>query len=303
MRSPQIKIIALITLWLTIILFQAAWMTEEFRLSHGEQRLQEEQIERGTRLYAENCVICHGAGGQGVVGPPLNRPEWREGTDIEIEATEDMLRRTLTRGRGGPTETTWTFQPDGTIESHTAMPAFGRENDGPFNEAQIEDLIVLLMQGSFGPVSRHIPDTINRVVQVDRDTGETARRAVEGRDLPEAVGVSQDVNDRGRDLIIERGCLSCHLFGDFGGWVGPNLTNVGEWTTSEFLDAWLSDPTAVENRLPSVWWGNNLRKEIIADTDGIHRTQMPRPIQDLGATEEELAILVEYLSGLRRDGR
>ncbi len=37
-------------------------------------------------------------------------------------------------------------------------------------------------------------------------------------------------------------CQSCHTIGSTGGYVGPNLSNVGNWVTPAWLEAWLKDP-------------------------------------------------------------
>ncbi len=40
-------------------------------------------------------------------------------------------------------------------------------------------------------------------------------------------------------------CQSCHTIGSAGGYVGPNLTNVGYWMTPAWIEAWLKDPQAL----------------------------------------------------------
>lgn len=273
-------------------------------MAKGSERLQETQAARGAVLYAENCVICHGPIGEGVVGPPLARAEWKEGTPLEMEATADFLTRTIARGRGGRADTTWIHNPDGTIESHTAMPVFGKENGGPFNEQQVEDLVVFLTSGSFSAVGRALPVGVlsKAVPKPDPDNpGETimVNVALEPSDLPLAVGVSDAVNDRGRELMLTRTCITCHVIGDYGRPYGPNLADTGNWTTPEFLREWLTDTENVVNRTPTIWWGNNERKEIITDSMGAHRTLMPNPLKSMGATPEDIEIIIEYLSGLR----
>lgn len=37
-------------------------------------------------------------------------------------------------------------------------------------------------------------------------------------------------------------CRSCHTIGSSGGYVGPNLSNVGNWMKPEWVEAWLRDP-------------------------------------------------------------
>lgn len=40
-------------------------------------------------------------------------------------------------------------------------------------------------------------------------------------------------------------CQSCHTIGSGGGYVGPNLTNVGNWITPAWTVAWLKNPQAL----------------------------------------------------------
>ncbi|MBZ5563152.1 MAG: cytochrome c, partial [Acidobacteriia bacterium] len=37
-------------------------------------------------------------------------------------------------------------------------------------------------------------------------------------------------------------CQACHTIGSTGGYVGPNLSNAGNWITPAWLEAWLRDP-------------------------------------------------------------
>jgi len=40
-------------------------------------------------------------------------------------------------------------------------------------------------------------------------------------------------------------CQSCHTIGGTGGYVGPNLSNAGNWLTPAWLEAWLKNPQAL----------------------------------------------------------
>jgi len=40
-------------------------------------------------------------------------------------------------------------------------------------------------------------------------------------------------------------CQSCHTIGSAGGYVGPNLNNVGNWMKPEWIEAWLRDPQSM----------------------------------------------------------
>ena len=40
-------------------------------------------------------------------------------------------------------------------------------------------------------------------------------------------------------------CQSCHTIGSTGGYVGPNLSNVGNWMKAEWMEAWLRNPQSL----------------------------------------------------------
>ena len=40
-------------------------------------------------------------------------------------------------------------------------------------------------------------------------------------------------------------CQSCHTIGSSGGYVGPNLSNVGVWMNAAWIEEWLKDPQAL----------------------------------------------------------
>lgn len=77
----------------------------------------------GSRLYHENCVACHGEGGGGGVGMPLNLP------DFLAVASDDYLRATVRNGRPG-----------------RVMPAFPRLDD-----TQVDAIITYLRSLSSEP--------------------------------------------------------------------------------------------------------------------------------------------------------
>ncbi len=87
----------------------------------------EESVERGALLFANNCRTCHGNAGEGGVGPPLSRDEFRNQDPIVLANNRNMIRRTVTCGRAG-----------------TAMPTWGQEAGGPLNSVQIEHIVDFL---------------------------------------------------------------------------------------------------------------------------------------------------------------
>jgi cbb3-type cytochrome oxidase cytochrome c subunit len=50
----------------------------------------------------------------------------------------------------------------------------------------------------------------------------------------------------GRQLYeVKYQCQSCHTIGSTGGYVGPNLSNVGNWMNAAWIEAWLKDPQSL----------------------------------------------------------
>jgi cbb3-type cytochrome oxidase cytochrome c subunit len=70
-------------------------------------------------------------------------------------------------------------------------------------------------------------------------------------------------------------CQSCHTIGSSGGYVGPNLSNVGNWMNPAWIEEWLKDP-----------------QSLVPDS-----IEPPRSL-----TDEERVELTAYLMTLRQAG-
>jgi mono/diheme cytochrome c family protein len=77
--------------------------------------------ERGVGVYAVYCVSCHGADGEGGLGPALARPWYGLRPDLTI-------RSAIQRGVPG-----------------SIMPAWSDTTGGPLTDEQIDDLVALLL--------------------------------------------------------------------------------------------------------------------------------------------------------------
>jgi cytochrome c2 len=53
---------------------------------------------------------------------------------------------------------------------------------------------------------------------------------------------AQDAAIRGQRLYEKLGCRGCHIIGQIGGYVGPDLSNSGQRLDPGWVEAWLSDP-------------------------------------------------------------
>lgn len=112
------KVLIGLALTLIIIAFiPLYWAAEPGRQGAAKARQTAEAAVRGAGLYSLNCTLCHGAAGEGKIGPAL------KGTRLEA----NILEKVISRGRSG-----------------TAMPAWAEEDGGPLKRHQIQDLVVFI---------------------------------------------------------------------------------------------------------------------------------------------------------------
>ncbi len=79
--------------------------------------------------------------------------------------------------------------------------------------------------------------------------------------------------DRGKGLFEEKGCISCHILGKGGGYVGPQLNSVGNRLKPGWIFKWLLNPQR-------------------------YKPDTPEP--NHGFSEDEARALSAYLSGLKQ---
>jgi len=84
---------------------------------------------RGAQLFQQNCVVCHGARGEGRVGANLARP-------LASAFPAALIKQTVSEGVRGST-----------------MPAWAKANGGPLTDQQIDDVtaFVVAMQKTTAP--------------------------------------------------------------------------------------------------------------------------------------------------------
>lgn len=315
--------------WLIIVLIGAYFSLEGWRMGQAEEGHTARDVAMGLRIYAQNCVVCHGPLGEGVVGPPLNREEFRV-HPAEDRETYELLARTVRNGRPGSATPHWVRLPNGEWASYTAMPTWGIENGGPLNEQEIRAVATFMMLGDWHAVSAQIPAP----TLPEPGAPEAAWMAK----MPDGVGLTAAQNAAGKRVFVEKGCATCHTLGSLGGRTGPDLTKLGSWGVSPaFLREWIKNPAAVENRAP-VYWSNYSGPLLTApevtrgtgeaapgrqQAGGATSSQAggrdaapggglgpeiempaalplgPTQMPSLGLTEQELDVLVTYLSRLR----
>jgi cbb3-type cytochrome c oxidase subunit III len=117
-------LIGFILTFIIVIFVPVYWAMEPGRQEAARIRQQTEAVERGAATYSSVCANCHGAQGEGMVGPAL------KGTSLD----DDALAKIIVRGIPG-----------------TAMTAWGDEDGGPLKSHQIDDLVNFIKHWESAP--------------------------------------------------------------------------------------------------------------------------------------------------------
>jgi mono/diheme cytochrome c family protein len=213
------------------------FLVEPMRLQAASESQEVVSMRRGVENYASLCYTCHGQDGRGAtvpaegpprVAPPLNRPDLRPTDPDEQKRVQDLLFRTIARGR-----------------PNTPMPAWSRLEGGPLLEENIRELVLMIMNGEdpismveggqqggvFAPITPQKTRTAPVWEQVSHVVEEKiAHGSPTPIPLPErpAIPLSPEAE---RGLAYWRGegaCLGCHVIAGMGGGsTGPELSNIG----------------------------------------------------------------------------
>jgi len=245
------------------------WLFDGQRAHAAAQRQREESIARGTQLFGQYCAQCHGPVGEGIIGPPLNRPTFREGDPEQLASAADVIRKAVSRGRPGTTIPSFMVRADGALISRTAMPAWLVDEGGALTAQQIDDLVNFIQHGRWEDVLAYTgaPDLAGIFIR--------------------PTTLPPDIAAKGEMLLRSKGCLSCHLIGNAGGRVGPDLTYIGRRRDADYLRTWLKAPVDVKGRGPTVW------------SSDAEIPMNPAWMPTIPMTDEEREILVTFLAALK----
>jgi Cytochrome c. len=136
-QSSNARWVGFLAVVVVILFITVYWFYELAPLGFGQARLDSEAgaqqvtvVERGYNLYEANCARCHGANGEGGIGPALNRQD-----KLYAHLSVDYLNNMMISGGRYACGNANSLMP---IWSSQGRPG------GPLNYVQIEDLIAFI---------------------------------------------------------------------------------------------------------------------------------------------------------------
>lgn len=108
--------------FLSVFVVSLVW----FSASMAQDGTDEEKLEQGARLYADNCAVCHGPNGEGRVGANISKDWPSIRPDLVVESI-------IINGVPG-----------------SVMPAWSQENGGPLTQDQIDALVYYILSWQTG---------------------------------------------------------------------------------------------------------------------------------------------------------
>jgi cytochrome c2/cytochrome c553 len=217
------KIIAIVAMIAALaLLFLGYGFREPARQVSAQEQQLDISIGRGINTFTTLCFPCHGEKGQGAVvpdvtperlAPPLNRPDLRPTDSDERTKRYDFIFKTIQRGRPG-----------------TPMPTWGQIDGGSLLDEQVNELTLMILngdrqvnfEGKTATPWEHTADLVNEHVAQGLAT---LPKQPEVTSLP----FYQQLNpqeQQGVQVILQRGCGSCHTIPNIpgaSGTIGPNL--------------------------------------------------------------------------------
>lgn len=189
--TSTMRWLALLGTGMIVAALGIAILREPTRQADATENLDQTMLTEGIDLYAQNCVACHGANGEGIASyPPLT-------TAVTME--EQTLYNTIARGR-----------------YNTAMAAFGTDEGGILTMMQVESLVVMLRANTWETVAARVatlgltPPEI-AVAEIPEETLALVAS------LPNGSALSTGLT------IYAENCAACHGANGEGSTIAPAL--------------------------------------------------------------------------------
>ncbi len=133
--TKKLSLLGLLGTLLIVAAFGIAILREPARQAEAADDIRITAVAEGLDLYATNCVVCHGASGEGMAAYPSLDSEGVRAMDAED------LFRTIERGR-----------------YNTAMAAYGSAEGGIFTDMQVRSLVTLIQEAPWDAVAAHVDE-------------------------------------------------------------------------------------------------------------------------------------------------
>lgn len=189
--TRQMSWIALIGTLMIVAGLGLALINEPARQAAAAESLHMAMVAEGTDLYAQNCVACHGASGEGIAAyPPLTNA-------VAMDA--QLIYNTIERGR-----------------YNTAMAAFGVDEGGILTAMQIDSLVVALQADTWNTVAARVaelgltPPQIT-VAEIPAETYALVETMANGAVLSQGL------------TVYAENCAACHGANGEGSTLAPAL--------------------------------------------------------------------------------
>lgn len=192
--TRELHFMGLLGMGIILITLGIAVMREDSRQAEVAFRQREDAVILAAGIYAENCVACHGASGEGIAAnPPLD-------SDAVRTIDERTLYNTIARGR-----------------YDTTMAAFSTEEGGILIKREIEALLTLIQYGSWGYVAgvvetKGLMPPVPATIEVSDETLASISALPDGDEL-----------QTGLRLYVEH-CVACHSTNLEGSAIAPALS-------------------------------------------------------------------------------
>jgi mono/diheme cytochrome c family protein len=240
-------------------------INEPNRIAESQTTVLNSQLNEAMTLYAENCVVCHGAKGEGIGAvPPLDNPA------LKTMAFED-LSKTISRGR---------YQ--------TAMPAWSIEDAGPLSDYQIDELVLLIQYGDWNQTGDRVIN-LGFAPLIPFTTEPDAALLAQVANLPDGAMLQTGVQ------LFAANCVSCHGADGLGTPIAPALNDLD--TRAKLPEDLTRTVTYGNTGTLMAGWSNTLTADqisalvtLIKRWEEIPVGTIPAPNVPIPTTQESIAL-------------